>query len=97
MGWLADILQELPVSAALRIKLEKIEAEHEKLETELQQTKEEKAWLKAEVERLKGAEQNSLDNTKERMLKALNQHPNTLTTDIAEAFDLTTEGAKFHL
>lgn len=31
MGWLADILQELPLSAALKSKLEEKEAQYEKL------------------------------------------------------------------
>jgi len=29
MGWLADILQELPVSAALKTKLEKLGSDYE--------------------------------------------------------------------
>lgn len=75
MGWLADILQELPVSAALKLKLEKIEAEHEKLKTELLQTKEQNAWLKAELERAKGKPDARLPEITERLLSIIANNP----------------------
>lgn len=62
MGWLADILQELPVSAALKTKLEKIQADYSRLEAELAASKEQNAWLRAELHSLKKSEQlNDLD------------------------------------
>ena len=39
MGWITDILKELPLSAILKEKIEKLEAEHGRLESELQRTK----------------------------------------------------------
>jgi septal ring factor EnvC (AmiA/AmiB activator) len=39
MGWITDILKGLPLSAILKENLEKLEAEHGRLESELQRTK----------------------------------------------------------
>jgi predicted transcriptional regulator len=49
MGWLADLLQELPVSAALKAKLEKKEAEYEALKRERDKLSKENEVLKKQV------------------------------------------------
>ena len=52
MGWLRDLLQELPISAALRRKREKIRTEYDKAIAELETVREQNAWFKAELARL---------------------------------------------
>lgn len=49
MGWLADLLQELPVSAALKAKLEKKEAEYEALKGERDKLAKENEVLKKQI------------------------------------------------
>jgi hypothetical protein len=49
MGWLADILQELPVSAALKAKLEKKEAEYEALKRDHDKLAKENEGLKKQI------------------------------------------------
>lgn len=97
MGWVADLLQELPVSAALKIKLEKIEAEHEKLKVELQQTQEQNAWLKAEVDRLKGQEQDRLNAVTEVLLKLIANNPGFVVGNLFDHMGLSRGELDHHI
>jgi predicted nuclease with TOPRIM domain len=66
MGWLADLLKEIPSSATLTAKLEEAQAKYDKLEGELARCKEQNAWLRAEVDKhLKPAE---LDEVETKIL-----------------------------
>jgi hypothetical protein len=95
MGWLADLLQELPVSAALKIKLEQFEAKHEKLQAEYDRVKEENEWLKAELQRFKGHD--DLDPAEENILKALSDIDDADAGTIFRRFGLSVGKGNFHM
>lgn len=82
MGWLADVLQELPPSAALRARLEKKEAEYEALKTERDNLIKENAMLKEQVA---SAEQGNALSNEETDILAVLAHKSEAVTAAAVA------------
>ena len=71
MGWLADLLQELPVSAALAAKLEKKEAEYEALKADRDKLAKENEGLKKQV--AESQQDSGLSSEETEIVKALAQ------------------------
>jgi hypothetical protein len=95
MGWLADILQEIPVSATLKVKLEKVQADFDKLTDEAQQLKDTNAWLEAELTRLKGA---GISDIEVKLLVILsNARGRTLAEHLAPQLKISTIKAQHYL
>jgi predicted transcriptional regulator len=69
MGWLADLLQELPVSAALKAKLEKKEAEYETLKVERDKLAKENEALKKQI--AEHQQDSGLSNEETEIVKVL--------------------------
>jgi hypothetical protein len=72
MGWLADLLKELPLSVIQKAKLDEFQEKYDKLETDYDNLKEKYAWLDAELKRVK--EQGThgrLDDLAEKLLVAI--------------------------
>jgi hypothetical protein len=70
MGWLADLLQEIPLSAALKVKLEKAEADYEALKRERDKLAKENENLRKQIGEKQ--EQNSgLSSEETEILKAM--------------------------
>ena len=79
MGWLADLLQELPVSAALKVKLENKEAEYETLKRERDKLAKENEELKKQI----AAQQqdSGLSSEETEIVKALAHTSNPVTAE----------------
>lgn len=73
MGWIADLIQELPVSAALKAKLEKLESEYEQQRADLAKVREENERLKAELAKF---QQQGLDEIEIKIITLLAQTGN---------------------
>jgi len=83
MGWLADLLQELPVSAALKAKLEKKEAEYEALKRERDKLAKENEGLKKQV--AENQQNTGLSNEETEILKALAHASENVTAEAVAA------------
>lgn len=96
MGWLADLLKEIPSAARYKVELEQLAREHTAL-------KEENATLKATLEKANaelaasrlGA--SDLDPEKERILRLLSERDRLAPQAIASACGIGLELANFHL
>jgi predicted transcriptional regulator len=87
MGWLADILQELPVSAALKAKLEKKEAEYEALKRDHDKLAKENEDLKKKI--AAGQQSSDLSNEETEILKVLAHASDDVRADqIARHFQM---------
>ena len=96
MGWLADLLQELPVSAALKAKLEKKEAEYEALKAECDKLAKENEGLKKQI--AEQQQDNGLNSEETEILKAMAQTSDSVTAEaVADHFKMHLTKAEHYL
>lgn len=96
MGFLTDILKEIPVNAVLRGKLEDLEKKYEKLVAENVELKGENQELKRKVEELTG--RNKLCENEVNILKLLSSSGRELTAEIiAGRLGLNPTKAEYYL
>jgi chromosome segregation ATPase len=110
MGWLADLLEQIPSAAAYKIQLEKLDSEYKILKAEHERVKSENNDLSAKLE----AAHNEIDRLKEeaqaklvhrsdrpeiqrRILILLTTQTEMTTERIAALTRQGREAAKFHL
>jgi DNA-binding MarR family transcriptional regulator len=106
MGWIADLLQEIPSAARYKVQLEQLEAEHKVLESENRELRANLETAKLEINRLKQeaqekqkenvAQNSDLPELQHKILVLLGDDAME-TSEIASRIGKSTETAKFHL
>ncbi len=110
MGWIVDLLSEVPLSAVLREKVSQLESKYTALEAENKVLKSENADLRLklddarrEVERLqkqadeKRVHESDLLEVQQRTLLLLAKHGELEVEDIARLSGQSVEAAKYHV
>ena len=97
MGWIVDLLKEVPSAARYKAELEELVAKHEalKLENASQKSALEKA--NAELAALQPGADRDLGPEKERILRLLSERKRLSPQAIASACGIGVELANFHL
>jgi predicted nuclease with TOPRIM domain len=101
MGWLTDLLKEIPLSALLKEKLLAVEAKHSELEAENAGLKDDLRHAKAEVQRLETriGELTYADNlppVETEILKLLADHRELKNQALCRKFDLHSQRLRYH-
>src|SRR5436190_159754 len=110
MGWLADLLEQIPSAAAYKIQLEKLDSEYKILKAEHERVKSESSDLQAklqdarsEIDRLKKEAQEKLAHGSDRpaiqrrILELLARQSEMATESVAAHTGQGREAARFHL
>ncbi len=96
MGFILDILKDIPVNAVLRDKLQQLEKKYEELEAENTQLKGENQRLKSKVKELTSSEE--LCEIEVKILKLLSSHGLELTAEmIASILGLNLTKTEYYL
>jgi predicted nuclease with TOPRIM domain len=96
MGIITDILKEIPLSAVLREKLQKLEKKYSELETENTKLKEENQKLKSRLEEMTKTSELSENEIKILILLSSCEHKLT-ATQIAGVINLSLTKTKYYL
>ena len=103
MGWIADLLREIPSAARYKFELEAMEAKVAALEKENANLKSEIAELRQEIQRRddvvqkKKSHDQNLEEIAEGILAALSQHGELDTEQLARRLGIGAQLAVFHL
>ncbi len=96
MGFITDILKDIPVNAVLRDKLQELEKRHEEIEAENTKLKGENQKLKSKVKELTGSDE--LCENEVEILKLLSSGNRKLTAGmIAGELGLSPTKAEYYL
>lgn len=101
MGWLTDLLKEIPLSAVLKEKLVAIEAKHSEVEDENARLKDDLRHANAEIKNLETriAELTYADNLPEveiEILKLLADNRELMREVLARKFNLHFQRLRYH-
>jgi predicted transcriptional regulator len=80
MGWITDLLKEIPLSAVLKDELGKLEAEHERTKRDLKEANDENLRLKETLKKFESRDQ--LEDTEIKILVSLVHKGGRLTTEL---------------
>ena len=101
MGWIADLLKEIPSAARYKAELEKLESSHESLQA---QNRIQKSQLEAKdieirnlKEQLTERQTHRLDAMKERLLLFMSAHQYVLVAQVAQHWGIGISVAMHHL
>lgn len=100
MGWIADLLQEVPSAARYKAELEKLESDHEVLKADNAHLRAELDAAKLEIDELKQAKEvhgSDRPEIETQMLALIAMHTAMSAGEIAAATGQGTEAAQFHL
>lgn len=103
MGWIADLLKEIPSAARYKSELEAMERENAQLKAQIQVCQTEVENLRQEVQRRDDiiqkheSHKNLLDDVKLEILKLLFKRPKLHKEQIAQTLKLELQLAEFHL
>lgn len=98
MGWIADLLAEIPTAARYKVELEKLASEHGALKTEnaVLQSKLEAAHEKIrELEKEIQGDSGNLPEVREKLLQAL-AHGDLPEDELAKKLGIGREAVRFH-
>jgi arginine deiminase len=94
MGWLADLLKEIPSAARYKAELEKLTSEHKSLESKLTAAE---AKIRELEGKLSARQGKRLEGVREEMLVALIEESWVSDSTVAEALSITVPLATYHL
>lgn len=97
MGWVADLLKEIPSAARYKAELETLETEHAALKSENATLKKQVEELSAELDEARGKNVEDLGSEKEKILILLSQRDRLSPQAVAAACGMGLELANFHL
>lgn len=108
MGWIADLLKEIPSAARYKSELEQLESEHEIAQRKIADLEAEKSILQTKLttaeEKIRNLEEqlstrsgDRLEPLKERILNLLVSRPHLTSPLIAQELKTNPETIKFHL
>lgn len=108
MGWIADLLKEIPSAARYKAELEQLESEHEVAQRKITDLEAEKTVLQAKLAaaeekignleaQLSTGSGDRLEAIKERILCLLVSRPHLTSPLIAQELQTNPETIKFHL
>lgn len=96
MGWIADLLKEIPSAARYKSELEAMEKQNASLKTENENLRNEIQRRDAEAQ--KGKSHGSrLEEIKEHLLQLLAKHSNFTEEQISRAMEVNVQLVTFHL
>ena len=95
MGFILDIIKDIPVNAVLRDKLQQLEKKYEELEAENTQLKDENQRLKIKVKKLTSSDE--LCENEVNILKLLSSRPKADAIIIAGLLGLSLTKTKYYL
>jgi DNA-binding transcriptional ArsR family regulator len=103
MGWIADLLKEIPSAARYKAELEAMERENAELNSQIQLCQTEAENLRQEIQRRDDiiqkyeSHKNLLDEPKLKILKLLFKKSKLQTQQVAQALSMELQIAEFHL
>ena len=103
MGWIADLLKEIPSAARYKAELEEMEKENTGLKSENAVLKSQVVDLRQEIQRRDDVVQKEkshkvlLDDVQVKILSFLWNQPNKTAEEISESLKIDLEAIKFHL
>ena len=97
MGWIVDLLKEVPSAARYKAELEELVAKHEALKLENASLKSALEKANAELAALRPGVDRDLGPEKERILRLLSERKRLSPQAIASACGIGVELANFHL
>lgn len=101
MGWIADLLKEIPSAARYKSELEAMEKKVISLEAENKELQLENVNLRQEIQRrdnvIQKQEPARFETLKENILRLLAEHPYITAQQIAQELSIHTQVAEFHL
>jgi hypothetical protein len=97
MGWIADLLKEVPSAARYKTELEELATEHEALKQENVSLKSALEKANAELAALRPGAGGDLGPEKEKILQLLSERERLSPQAIASACGMGVELANFHL
>jgi len=103
MGWIADLLKEIPSAARYKSELEAMERENVQLKTQIQVCQSEVEKLRQEIQRRDNVIQkekshdNLLEEIKVNILLFMSKHEETYVHNIAQSLNVGLQVAQFHL
>ena len=99
MGWIADLLKEIPSAARYKAELEELEREHAEAKAEVARLQLRVADLESQLRSLTPApgRATTLDPTQQQLLVYVGKNAGATSDAIARACDLNVEVANFHL
>jgi chromosome segregation ATPase len=99
MGWIADLLQEIPSAARYKVQLEQVESQLEILTTENAQLKARDLAAQEKIRQLEKEIQGDTGNLpeiREKLLLVLGQHGALDEVELAQKMSIGRESLKFH-
>lgn len=96
MGWIADLLKEIPSAARYKSELEAMEKENASLKSEVAKLREEIQRRDDIVEKEK-SHSDRLEEVKEKILAALTQHEELEAEQMSRLLNIGSQLATFHL
>jgi len=103
MGWIADLLKEIPSAARYKSELEEMERENTKLKQKVLSLESENNNLRQEIQRRNDVIQKveshgaPLEEIKINILVFMSKHEEVYTQHIASALKIGLQAAQFHL
>ncbi|WP_026840037.1 transcriptional regulator [Citrifermentans bremense] len=103
MGWIADLLKEIPSAARYKAELEEMEKENIALKQKVSTLETTAENLRQEVQRRDDliqkyeSHKNLLDDTKLEVLKLLFKQPKLQTEQVAQSLNMESQLIEFHL
>jgi hypothetical protein len=101
MGWLTDLLKEIPISAVLKEKLDAVEAKHSEVEDENARLKDDLRHAKEQIKTLEGriaslTNANQLPPVEIEILKLLADHRELKKQTLCRKFQLHPQSLRYH-
>lgn len=96
MGWIADLLKEIPSAARYKSELEAMEKENASLKSEVSKLRQEIQRRDDIVEKEK-SHSDRLEEVREKILVALTQHEELEAEQISRLLNIGSQLATFHL
>lgn len=101
MGWIADLLEQIPSAAAYKVQLEKLDSEHKILQAENRDLKAKLETANREIDKLKQqSEENRTGSRSEaetKVLLSLAKFRNPVAAQIADDLGMSLPVAEMHL
>lgn len=103
MGWIADLLEQIPSAAAYKVQLEKLDSDYKILKAENSDLRSQLEAAQAEVDRLKKQAQEKISHSSDRpaaetrILRFIAEHDGSGTEEIARSVELGVQAIRFHL